>query len=136
VHMMKQIILVSFFVFQFQRFAFASVAINWAEMELNNEYTLNKEISFPGIFDIPAGTKANFMDVMAGEAPIVYIQMQLENCQDTEQEAEMILINPSPEDTSSDRSVAVTLERNCNLGIFVELKDLYSPSLLNGSPAQ
>jgi hypothetical protein len=132
---MKNFIFLFLLLLQFQSLACANERIDWAEMELNNEYTLNKEISFPGVFNIPAGTKADFMDIMAGEAPIVYMQMQLENCQDTQQVAEMILINPSPEDTSSDRSVAVTLEKDCNLGIFVELKDLYSPSLFDGNTA-
>ena len=60
---------------------------------------------------------------------VLYFQFHLVNCKNPELQAEMIIINPSPEDQTRNRSVGVQLESGCNLGVFLESTDIYSASI-------
>lgn len=106
-------------------------ALPWTDLELYETYTLNQTISFPEGVDFPAGSKMEVRDIIAGGIPVVYWQLHAEDCKNPDATAEMILVNPSPEDTTSDRSIAVALTEGCNLDVWVEIKDLYSPSVLS-----
>lgn len=106
-------------------------ALEWPDLEMNHEYELNQMISFPDLIDFKSGEKFEMVDIIAGDIPAVYFQFQQVDCKKPELQAEMIIINPNPEDHSTDRSIAVELEKNCLVGIWVELKDLYSPSVFS-----
>lgn len=110
-------------------FSFTALAKDWVDIEVNGHYVLNQTISFPGIAEFHAGDKFEATDFIAGGVPVVYYEMHSNDCKNPNLEAEMIILNPNPEDTSTDRSVAVDLEKGCILGVWVEIKDLYSKGL-------
>lgn len=126
---MKKMVVVSFFIL-FSGLVRAE-ALQWTDLELYETYALNQTISFPEGFEFSAGNKVEIRDFIAGGIPVVYWQMHIEDCKNPDAVAEMILLNPSPEDTSTDRSIAVALTEGCNLDVWVETKDLYSPSILS-----
>lgn len=109
--------------------------LQWTDLELYQTYKLNQTISFPEGPEFKAGEKMYVMDFISGGIPVVYWQIHAENCKNPDANAEMILVNPSPEDPS-DRSIAVALTEGCNLDVWVELKDLYSPSILDSDSAK
>lgn len=112
-------------------FSFGAIAadLEWSDLELYNEYTLIQKIEFPGATEIAAGEKFELQDVVAGGLPFIYYQFHQTNCQAPDLSSDMVLINPSPEDQSRDRSVAVSLDSGCNLNVWVEAQDYYSQSL-------
>lgn len=105
--------------------------LQWADIEVDERYILNKDIVFPEGYEFKAGEKVDVLDFIAGGIPVVYWQLHAEDCKNPDATAEMILLNPTPEDTSTDRSIAVALTEGCNLDVWVELKDLYSNSILD-----
>jgi hypothetical protein len=129
---MKSFLMMSLAFVFFQSFSQAYAA-QWSDLELNSRYLLNHTISFPGIAEFNKGEKVDLLDFVAGEGPVMYYQVHLLDCKNPELEAEMILVNPAPEDTTRDRSIAVQLETGCNLGIFLEPIDYYSPSIFDDS---
>lgn len=104
-------------------------ALQWTDLELYQTYKLNQTITFPEGIEFKAGEKVYVMDFIAGGIPVVYWQMHMENCKNPEATADMIIVNPSPEDTTTDRSIGMALTEGCNLDIWVEIKDLYSGSI-------
>lgn len=106
-------------------------SLPWTDLELYETYTLNQTISFPEGYEFSAGNTVEVRDYIAAGIPVVYWQMHVEDCKNPDATAEMILVNPSPEDTTSDRSIAVALTEGCNLDVWVETKDLFSPSILS-----
>lgn len=125
---MKKIILTFFFLLLTLSTAFAG-GLDWSDIELNEDYYLSQSIKFPGIVEFKKDDKFEVLDIFTGDSNIIYYQMHLINCKEPDLQAEMILINPSPEDRSHDHSVGVELEEGCNLGIWIEASDYYSPSL-------
>lgn len=105
--------------------------LQWTDIELNQFYALNKTITFPEGSEFKGGEKFYVADFISGGIPVVYWQLQAEDCKDPKAKADMILLNPTPEDTTTDRSIAVALTEGCNLDVWVELKDLYSNSILD-----
>jgi hypothetical protein len=71
------------------------------------------------------------LDQIGGDAPVIYLQFHSIKCLDPDQKSDMILINPSPEDTSRNRSIALELEEGCNLGLYLEPQDYYTRSLFD-----
>ncbi len=116
----------------FAGFAHAE-ALPWADLELYQTYKLNQTISFPDGPEFKAGEKMYMMDYIVGDIPVIYWQMHAEDCKNPDAKAEMILVNPTPEDTTRDRSIAVALSEGCNLDVWVEIKDIYSPSILEAN---
>lgn len=108
-----------------------SAALEWGDLDLNNRYILNKEINLDDKIVLHAGDKFDMLDRFGGEVPIIYLQFHSLICQNPDLTSEMVVINPSPEDSSRNRSVAVQLEEGCNIGIFVEPVDYYSNSLFD-----
>jgi hypothetical protein len=106
-------------------------ALQWTDIEVDERYILNHDIVFPEGYEFKAGTKIDVLDFIAGGIPVVYWQLHSEDCKNPDATAEMILLNPTPEDTTRDRSIAVALTEGCNLDVWVEIKDLYSNSILN-----
>lgn len=105
--------------------------LEWGDLELYEQYTLNQDIEFPGVTVLSAGEKFELRDVMAGGPPLTYFEMHLVDCKDPDLSTEMIIVNPSPEDQGRDRSVGVQLDVGCNLSIWVEARDHYSRSLFS-----
>lgn len=105
--------------------------LEWGDLELYEQYTLNQAIEFPGVTVLSAGEKFELRDVMAGGPPLTYFEMHLVDCKDSDLSTEMIIVNPSPEDQGRDRSVGVQLDVGCNLSIWVEARDHYSRSLFS-----
>lgn len=102
--------------------------LNWAALDSTRDYKLAQEIKFDGIITINAGDSFELKDY-AGDNPFfVYYEMRAKNCAQPKLTSEMILITPELSD-SDDRAVGVELDENCTVGVWVELKDLYSPSL-------
>ncbi|MDO9181923.1 MAG: hypothetical protein Q7U04_05925 [Bacteriovorax sp.] len=124
-------LLIIFFVFMtFQNFSKASTA-DWSDIELNQQYRLSLPISFPGIPDFQKGEKIEILDYNAGEGSVIYYLAHYLNCKNPDLEAEMILVNPNPEDRGHDHSVGILLETGCNLGIFIEPTDYFSQSIFD-----
>lgn len=105
--------------------------LEWGDLELYEQYTLNQAIEFPGVTVLNAGEKFELREVMAGGPPLTYFEMHLVDCKDPDLSTEMIIVNPSPEDQGRDRSVGVQLDVGCNLSIWVEARDHYSRSLFS-----
>ena len=103
----------------------------WTDLELNESYVLNHDIIFPEGIEFKAGEKVEVTDYMTLGIPVVYWQLHAENCKNPEATAEMILVNPSPEDTTTDRSIAVALTEGCNMDVWVEIRDLGTNSILD-----
>lgn len=125
---MKKFLIITGLFLAFQSMASAAV-LEWSDLELFNQYTLNQTISFPGLAEIHAGEKFEMIDVMAGGPPLIYYQMHLIDCKDPDATSEMTLINPSPGDHDRDRSIGAMMEEGCNISIWVEARDYYSKSL-------
>lgn len=125
---MKSFLLMSLIFISFQHFSAAST-VQWSDIELDGRYILNQTISFPGVTEFHKGDKFDVLEFIAGAGPVMYYQVHFVNCKKPDLESEMILINPAPEDTTRDRSIGVQLETGCNLAIFLEPADLYSPSI-------
>jgi hypothetical protein len=126
---MKSLILSALVFISFQNLSFANT-LEWGDLETNSRYLLNKKITFPGIAVFNIGDKFDVLDTISEDGPVIYYQMHLVDCKNPDLTAEMILVNPSPNDTR-DRSVGVQLEAGCNLGIYLEPRDFYSPSLFD-----
>lgn len=125
---MKNLLFIGLVFISFQSLTFAK-SLEWNDIEINSRYSLNQPISFPGIAEFSVGDKFDVLDSITEDGPVLYYQFHLVDCKSPELKAEMILINPAPEDTRRDRSVGVQLEAGCNLGIFFEPADIYSKSL-------
>ena len=123
---LTSLLFVSLFVF-----AQASQAktLAWNEIESEQSYKLNELVAFPGVLDLHVGDSIIVDDVVTGDFPFVYIQTHLTECHNPELKSEMVLANPSPEDTSRDRSVGLQLYQHCELDIYIEPSDIMSKSL-------
>jgi hypothetical protein len=104
-------------------------ALEWGDLELYERYTLKEDIVFPGVIDFKKGDSFDFYDRIGGNNLVMYFQFHSVKCENPDLTSEMILMNPSPEDTARDRTIALQLEEGCNIGIWVEVRDYYSPSL-------
>jgi hypothetical protein len=127
---MKNLLFITLAFISFQNLSFANT-LEWGDLETNSRYLLNQTITFPGIAEFKIGDKFDVLDSINESGPVMYYQMHLVNCQNPDLTADMILVNPSPNDTTRDRSVGIQLEAGCNLGIFLEPRDFYSPSLFD-----
>ena len=106
-----------------------SSTLEWGDLDLNQRYQLNQNINIENVISYKMGDKFEMLDRIGGEIPVIYFQMHSVKCENPNLTSEMILINPNPKDTSTDRTIAIQLEENCNLGMWVEVKDYYSPSI-------
>ena len=106
-------------------------SLSWSDLELNHQYVLTENLELSKTLVIAKNEKFTMLDTFSGEAGLFYIEMHLINCKNPKQTSEMILINPSPNDLPNDRTVAVQLSVGCNLDIWIEGKDYFSPSLFN-----
>jgi hypothetical protein len=125
---MKNCILAFSIFLSFQTLSYAK-NLDWNEIELYNRYSLNYPISFLGTIEFKVGDRFEVLSANADGGPVLYYQFHFIDCKNPTIEAEMILINHNPADTSRDRSIGVELERGCNLGIYLEPLDMYSSSI-------
>jgi hypothetical protein len=108
-----------------------AATLEWGDLDLYERYTLNQEINFENKVTLKPGDSFDMLDRIGGEIPAIYLQFHSVKCENPDLSSEMILINPNPNDTSTDRTIAVELEEGCNLGLWVEVKDYYSPSIFD-----
>ncbi|MBC7540245.1 MAG: hypothetical protein H7281_15580 [Bacteriovorax sp.] len=127
---MKSFLLMSLFFILFQNISAAST-LQWSDLEIKGHYVLDQKVSFPGVAEFEKGDKVDVLNFIPGLGNIMYYQVHLVNCKKPKLESDMILINPTPQDSSRDRSVGVQLEAGCNIAIFLEPIDFYSPSLFS-----
>ena len=116
-----------FFVCTLSQFAFAS-PLEWNDLGMAKTYSLRQEINFQGKIIIPAGEKFEMQDYISQDF-FSYFEMHALECDDPTLTSEMILVTPEASDQSSDQSVGVKIQEDCNIGVWVETKDLNSPSL-------
>lgn len=124
---MKNLILFSSILFSIS--SFAAESMEWGNLEQYERYQLGMDVEIPGVATFKTGEKFDLNDIISGGVPIVYFQLHAVDCQNPDLVSDMILINPSPEDTDRDHSVGIQLEEGCNLGVYVETQDVYSKSL-------
>ncbi len=125
---MKKIFITSFFFVLSANVSLANTS-TWNDLEINKSYSLNQTIRFPEGVELLSGEIIEILELNSGEAPVLYFQAHLEKCRFPELESDMILVNPNPNDTTHDQSVAVQIKRGCNIGIFLEPSDFYELSL-------
>lgn len=128
--MMKKMLVLSLLLAMTQTISEAAV-LEWGDLELYEQYTLNQTIEFPGVAEIKAGERFELRDTMAGGPPLTYFEFHLLDCQQPDLTSEIIIVNPSPLDQTRDRSVGVQLDVGCNLSIWVEGRDHYTHSLFS-----
>ena len=105
--------------------------LEWGDIEAYNQYKLTQAITFPGIIDLKADQKYETLDIVTMDSSLIYFQMHQVDCKNPDLVADMILINPTPEDRSRDHSVGIQLEEGCNLGIWIEASDYFYSSLFS-----
>ncbi len=115
----------------FSSAAFSANVAEWADIELYQTLELKQDISFPGVIDFKTGAKFEVLDTMPSAGGLVYYAIHSVKCDNPDLTADMILVNPSPEETKIDRSVGVALDEGCDLDIWVEGRDYYTQSLFN-----
>lgn len=111
-------------------FAVHAEALEWGDLDLNEQYILNQDINFDNVITFKKGDRFEVMDRMGGEIPAIYFQLHSVKCDDPTLTSEMILVNPNPKDTR-DRTIALQLTEGCNIDLWVEVKDYYSASILD-----
>ncbi len=104
--------------------------LNWNDLEADQNYILRQDIVFENGVILKKGSSFLIEDILSEE---VYFNLQTsqEGCEDPALETEMILVNPSLEENSHDRSVGLRLETGCRLQIYLEPQDYYSQSLFS-----
>ena len=119
----------------FTSLVLSAQTLEWGDLEMYQKYTLRSEIKFDSGLTFKPGATFEMFDAHSEGAPIIYMQFHFDGCTDPYHTEDVILVNPSPEDTTRDRSIGVQLEEGCNLGVFVEPADYYSPSIFeSGRP--
>lgn len=127
---MKKILVALCTFFALQNIAL-SAQLDWSDIEAYNQYKLSQTITFPGIAEFSVNQKFVTLDIITVDSNLIYYQMHLLDCQNPDLVADMILINPNPEDRSRDHSVGVQLEEGCNLGIWIEPADYFGASFFS-----
>lgn len=104
--------------------AFAS-NVQWNDLELYNEYKTTQEIVFDNGVTFPAGEvfEMRLMDPLTIPGyPMLYLQFHQKNCVNVDQTADLSLL------TIGSTVVGIEMEEGCNLGMYLEVKDVYSDS--------
>lgn len=104
--------------------AFAA-SVQWTDLELYSEYKTTQDIVFENGFTFPAGEvfELRAMDPLTIPGyPMMYLQFHQKNCVNVDQTAELSLLEIGP------TVVGIDMEEGCNLGMYLEVKDIYSDS--------
>ncbi|MGZ3691752.1 MAG: hypothetical protein ACXVAX_09620 [Pseudobdellovibrio sp.] len=104
--------------------------LNWSDVEAGHKYILTTDIKINETITLKKGDAFEYQDLLSGEVPVLYLTFKNLQCTDPSLKTDdTVLVNPAPEDHSTDRSVGVLLDSDCVVGIYVEPKDYYYPSL-------
>ena len=111
-------------------FALHAEALEWGDLDLNEQYVLNQDINFENVISFKKGDRFEMLDRIGGEIPAIYFQFHSVKCDNPDLTSEMILVNPNPNDPR-DRTIALQLSEGCNVDLWVEVKDYYSASIFD-----
>ncbi len=124
---MKFVLLISFL---FAGVLAQAAQLNWSDIESNHKYVLNTDIKIDENLTLKKGDVFLYDELLSGDVPVLYLTFKNLMCTDPSYKSdEIILVNPSPDDHTSDRSVGVVVDSDCVVGIYIEPKDYYYPSL-------
>ena len=108
-------------------------ALSWMDLEPASPVRLTEKVTL-GEPSFPAGTRLFLEEKEGLGIPVVRYKLREADCAHPEWESEMVIITPRGNEESS--AVGVQLSRGCTWEVFVEQKDLLTPSLFVGSDAQ
>ena len=108
----------------------ASELKNWNDLEPAIKYHTKFSVKFENGIELSADTPLVLTEIYAGQSPVMYFEFYNLYCKDPNVTAEMVLVNPEPEDLTDDKSVGVLLDKDCKVGVYVEPRHYYNRSLL------
>lgn len=106
-------------------------ALSWMDLEPSQGVQLTEKVTL-GEPSFPAGTRLLLEEKEGLGIPVVRYKLREAECAHPEWESEMAIITPRGNEESS--AVGVQLSRGCAWEVFVEQKDLLTPSLFTSSP--
>lgn len=107
----------------------SAVGAPWFELEPNAEYSLSQDITVGG-HPFSAGTRLFLEErepLSVPGAPLSFFVLHEVKCLEPDSASQLEIILPEGSPTGSE--VGVELSEGCNWGIYVEDKDLFTPSL-------
>lgn len=96
--------------------------VQWYDLEMYNRYTLTQDITFDNGISFKTGQKFDMFDFIAGGIPVAYFGMHSVDCKNPDDTAELIIVEVG------NKKIGAQLEEGCNLSLYVELKDFFTPS--------
>lgn len=110
--------------------SFPAVAMNWFDMETRKDYSIIQNLSLPqrersqSILEITKGEKFYLKEINGG-AGLGIFNFEYKSCpgQELETEVEVIPVEGTPFE------VGAMVASGCELWVFVELKDFWTPSI-------
>lgn len=123
---MRKSILSLLFLFSFQAYC-----LDWYDFDLDQTFILKKDLVFDQTeLTLNKGNRFKLYDIISLLINVSLYQFEVEQCPDPNANTEMIIVDPSaPNNELLDASVGVQLQKSCLLEVYVETKDLFSPSL-------
>lgn len=108
-------------------------AVEWNDLEIGSEYKITQSFALPqverseSLLDITAGEKFTVTDVVPLDMiNVVLFELQYQNCPGPEMKTEMEII--PVQGTSPVVEIGALLEKECNLQIFIETRDIRTNS--------
>jgi len=108
-------------------------AVEWNDLEIGETYNLSQSFSLPqversqSLIDLTAGEQFTVTDVVPLDMiNVVLYELNYHNCPGPEMKTEMEII--PVQGTSPVVEIGALLEKECNLQIFIETRDILSNS--------
>ncbi|MBC7426987.1 MAG: hypothetical protein H7336_00155 [Bacteriovorax sp.] len=123
---MKKIILLAAISFSSSIFA---ASVQWSDLEQYNGYKITQKLVFENGVTLPAGDVYELNEIEALSIPgypMMLYGFHKKNCTTPDQTADISIVEVPGQDW--DVEVGIQLEEGCNLGVYLEVKDLYSGS--------
>jgi hypothetical protein len=100
----------------------------WNDPEAGDRLALTQKITL-GPASFVAGTSLRLEEkepLAVPGAPLMYLRLTEEKCEHPEWESEMEIVTPAGNEEAS--AVGVQLSKDCNWEIYIEQKDMLTPS--------
>ena len=116
-------------------FSFNTFAADWNSLEIGTSYKLTQGFSLPqlersgSMVEFTKGEEVVLTDIVPLDMiSVVLYEFQYKNCPGPEMKTDMEII--PVQGTSPVVEIGALLEKNCNLQIFLETRDMYSESIV------
>ncbi len=130
--------IVVFFAFMFSFNLLANTSLKqviWSDVEEGQSLQLNEVIVFqpgPKILENEWVTITEAGALALPGAALFYIEASRWNCQDNHATADLILMTPKNSPSSTQNEVGIDYNEDCNIGIYIEAKDINQPGIFKG----